>query len=98
MHYLAYMKDSAYMNHAAYMNCGRTRTRTTAKDGDLFMHILDMPPGGLTLLGWGRKAGALHLLADTRPLNLIQSGTDVDIHLTGIIPDPAVTVPKVRVT
>ena len=26
------------------------------------------------------------------------AGTDVDIHLTGIIPDPAVTVLKVRIT
>ena len=96
MHYIAYMKYSAYMNYAAYMNCDRTGT--TAKEGDLFMHILDMPPGGLTLPGWGRKAVAVHLLADTRPLNFIQSGTDVDIDLTGIIPDPAVTVLKVRIT
>ena len=71
MHYLAYMKDSAYMNYAAYMNCGRTRT--PAKEGDLFMHILDMPPGGLMLPGWGRKAGVVRLLADKRPLNFIQS-------------------------
>ena len=99
MHYLAYMKDSAYMNYAAYMNCGRTRT--PAKEGDLFMHILDMPLGGLTLLGWGRKAGAVRLLADKRPpnfINFIQLGTGVDIELTGITPDPAVTVVEVCVT
>ena len=99
MHYLAYMKDSAYMNYAAYMNCGRTRI--PAKEGDLFMHILDMPLGGLTLLGWGRKAGAVRLLADKRPpnfINFIQLGTGVDIELTGITPDPAVTVVEVCVT
>jgi alpha-L-fucosidase len=77
---------------------GQRGYRTTAKDGDLFVHILDMPPGRLTLPGWGRKVGAVRLLADKRPLNFIQSGTGVDIDLTGIIPDPAVTVLKVYVT
>jgi alpha-L-fucosidase len=77
---------------------GQRGYRTTAKDGDLFVHILDMPPGRLTLPGWGRKVGAVRLLADKRPLNFKQSGTGVDIDLTGIIPDPAVTVLKVYVT
>ena len=77
---------------------GQHGYRTTAKDGNLFVHIIDMPPGRLTLPDWGRKVGKVRLLADKRPLNFKQSQTGVDIDLTGIIPDPAVTVLEVYVT
>lgn len=75
---------------------GQPGYRTTAKDGDLFVHILDMPPGRLRLPNWGPKVAAVRVLADKRLLDFKQSDAGVEIDLTGIAPDPAVTVLKVH--
>lgn len=76
---------------------GQAAFRTTAKDGDLFVHVFDMPTARLSLPSWGRKVSAVRLLADKRPLTFSQSDHSVGIDLGGITPDPAATVLKVSV-
>jgi len=74
---------------------GQAAYRTTAKDGDVFVHIFDWPNGRLSLPNWGRKVAAVRLLSDKRPITFTQNDKAIEIDLAGVMPDPDVTVLKI---
>ncbi len=69
--------------------------RTTARQNEVFVHVLDWPNGTLNVPSWGRKIGRVQLLSDKRPLPFTQSDTGLTIDVSGVTSDAAATVIKV---